>query len=198
MAEKPSLYDRMILTIPGMQRLQDWVISLGNRPSALHWLLGLTFLESIIFPIPTDPLLAGMVLARPQHYIRLTLLMTVASVLGGIGGWMVGVYLGQAVTTMGWLGDSAAYEAITAALERHGWLLILIGALTPFPYKLTVVTAGFFGIGALPLVLASMVGRGIRYFLVASIIRFRQNTALASLLTAVLVGLFVFFGWYVQ
>ena len=147
MQGKTSLYDRLILSIPGMSKLQDWVIDLGNRPSALSWLLSLTFLESIFFPIPTDPLLAGMVLARPHQYIRLAGLMTIASVLGGIVGWLIGVYLGKTVINMGWLGEAGAYAEITAAFVKHGWVLILVGAFTPLPYKITVITAGFFGIG---------------------------------------------------
>jgi membrane protein YqaA with SNARE-associated domain len=181
-----------------MQRLQDWIIDLGNRPSALAWLLGLTFLESIIFPIPTDPMLAGMVLARPHHYIRLTVLAVLASVLGGIGGWLIGIYLGNAVATMGWLGDSETYAVITDGFLRHGWLLILIGSFTPLPYKLTVITAGFFGIGFIPLIVASLGGRILRYGLITSIVRFRHHTALASTLSLVLFGLFVFFWWFIQ
>lgn len=196
MQGKTSLYDRLILSIPGMSKLQDWVIDLGNRPSALSWLLSLTFLESIFLPIPTDPLLAGMVLARPHQYIRLAGLMTVASVLGGIAGWLIGVYLGKTVINMGWLGEAGAYAEITAAFVKHGWVLILVGAFTPLPYKLTVITAGFFGIGLMPLIIASLIGRGLRYALIAAIIRFRQNTKRATLLTSILLGLFAFFWWY--
>ena len=54
-----------------LARLQDWVIDLGQRKSVMAWLYGLTFLESIIFPLPIDPLLAGVVMARPKQYIRL-------------------------------------------------------------------------------------------------------------------------------
>ena len=196
MHDKPSLYDKLIAAIPGMARLQEWVITLCNRPSALKWLLGLTFLESIFFPVPTDPLLAGVVLAKPERYIRIAILTTIASVLGGIVGWLIGVYLGKAIITMGWIGDSAVYAEVTAAFETHGWFLILMGAFTPLPYKITVIVAGFFGIGFVPLVLASLVGRFIRYGLIASIVRFRQDTKLATLLVLILIGLFTFFWWY--
>ena len=138
-----NIYDRIITSIPFLMRLQDWVISLGGRKSALRWLLGLSFLESIIFPLPVDPLLAGVVMARPSHFIRLALLTGFASTLGGIVGWGIGVWLGEAVMASGWIGDNHAYETVAAGFAEHGWVLVLIGAFTPLPYKVMVVSAGW-------------------------------------------------------
>ncbi|MEK9861248.1 MAG: hypothetical protein VW554_06985, partial [Alphaproteobacteria bacterium] len=96
-ASNSSLYDRLIASIPILARLQQWVIDLGQRPTALAWLYGLTFLESIIFPLPVDPLLAGVVMARPNRYIRLALTIGVFSTLGGMVGWWIGSWIGEAV-----------------------------------------------------------------------------------------------------
>ena len=117
MQGKTSLYDRLILSIPGMSKLQDWVIDLGNRPSALSWLLSLTFLESIFFPIPTDPLLAGIVLARPHQYIRLAGLMTIASSLAALsdGRWRLSRQGGD---QYGLAGEAGAYAEITLHLSN--------------------------------------------------------------------------------
>ena len=135
-----SLFDRIIYAIPFLAKLQDWVIALGERKSATRWLYGLSFLESIIFPVPIDPLLAGIVMARPQDYIRLALLTGLASTLGGIAGWGIGVWLGDVVMTSGWIGKDSAYEAVAAGFAAHGWVLVLIGAFTPLPYKVMVVS----------------------------------------------------------
>ncbi len=188
-----SLYDRIILSIPFLARLQDWVISLGGRKSAVKWLLGLSFLESIIFPLPIDPLLAGIVMARPHQYIRLALLTGLASTLGGVVGWGIGVWLGDAVMASGWIGKDHAYEAVVAGFAAHGWVLVLIGAFTPLPYKVMVVSAGFLGIGFIPLVSASLVGRSARFLLVAGIVRYRRDNKIAIALTTLLIALVLIF-----
>ena len=193
---KTGLYDRFIHSVPFMSGLQDWVIDLGGRPSAMRWLLTLSFLESIFFPVPVDPLMGMVVLARPGHYIRIALMTALASVAGGVAGWWIGVTVGDAIIAMGWIGREGAYASVAAAFAEHGWVLLLIGAFTPLPYKVVVVSAGFLGIGIIPLIVASLIGRSGRFLLVAGIVRYRRNTALAGGLTAILTGLVVFFWWY--
>jgi len=188
-----SLFDRIILAIPFLAKLQDWVISLGQRKSATSWLYGLSFLESIIFPLPIDPLLAGIVMARPHHYIRLAIMTGLASTLGGVMGWAIGIWLGDAVMASGWIGRDSAYQAVAAGFSEHGWLLVLIGAFTPLPYKVMAVSAGFLGIGFIPLLLASLIGRTARFTLIAAIVRYRRDNKVAALLTALLVGLVLLF-----
>ena len=188
-----SLFDRIIYAIPFLAKLQDWVIALGERKSATRWLYGLSFLESIVFPVPIDPLLAGIVMARPQDYIRLALLTGLASTLGGIAGWGIGVWLGDVVMTSGWIGKDSAYEAVAAGFAAHGLVLVLIGAFTPLPYKVMVVSAGFLGIGFIPLVLASIIGRTARFLLIAGIVRHRRDNKIAGLLTALLIVLVLVF-----
>ena len=194
---KANLYDRMILAIPALARLQDWVIAHANKPSATHWLLGLSFAESIIFPVPIDPLLAAIVLSKPEHYIRLAVLTAIASVGGGIVGWGIGVSIGEAITQSGWLGEQGTYDTVVTAFVNHGWLVVLIGAFTPFPYKITVISAGFLGIGIVPLIVASLIGRMARFLLVAGIIRHRRDTIKAGSLLLVLLAMLVFFWSYI-
>ena len=194
---KANLYDRMILAIPALARLQDWVIAHANKPSATRWLLGLSFAESIIFPVPIDPLLAAIVLSKPEHYIRLAVLTAIASVGGGIVGWGIGVSIGEAITQSGWLGEQGTYDTVVTAFVNHGWLVVLIGAFTPFPYKITVISAGFLGIGIVPLIVASLIGRMARFLLVAGIIRHRRDTIKAGSLLLVLLAMLVFFWSYI-
>ena len=84
---KTGLYDRFIHSVPFMSRLQDWVIDLGGRPSAMRWLLTLSFLESIFFPVPVDPLMGMVVLARPGHYIRIALMTALACIIWCLSWW---------------------------------------------------------------------------------------------------------------
>ena len=195
---KPGLYDRAIDSVPFLARLQRWMIDLGRRPAALNWLLFISFLESLIFPIPMDPLLAVVVLARPQQWVRLALLTALTSVIGGIVGWWIGLTVGEAIIAMGWLGDEGAYAVVREVFAEHGWLVLFIGAFTPFPYKIVVVSSGFLGFGLVPLILTSIVGRSLRFLLVAAIVRYRRDTWKAGTLTFLLAGLMLFFWWYIQ
>ena len=195
---KSGLYNRIIHSIPFLGRLEDWMVDLGGRPSAMGWLLFISFLESIIFPVPMDPLLVMVVMARPRHYIRIALWTAFASVIGGVVGWWIGLTLGQAVISMGWIAEAGAYAKAQEVLARHGWVVLFIGAFTPFPYKAVVVASGFLGYGLVPVILTSMAGRSARFLLVAAIVRHRKDTRKAGLLTVLLACLMVFFWWYAQ
>lgn len=188
-----SLYDRIINAVPFLARLQDWIIDLGQRKSVMVWLYGLTFLESIIFPLPIDPLFAGVVMARPKHYIRLALIIGLISTLGGIVGWGIGLYIGDAVRAWGWIGNDGKFDAVAQGITAHGWLFVMIGAFTPLPYKVMAVSAGFLGVGFLPMALASLIGRTARFLLVAAIVRNRSDNRKAGFFTVVLVGLVLAF-----
>lgn len=192
-ASNSSLYDRLIASIPILARLQQWVIDLGQRPTALAWLYGLTFLESIIFPLPVDPLLAGVVMARPNRYIRLALTIGAFSTLGGMVGWWIGGWIGEAVQASGWIGHDGHYAAVAEGIAAHGWLFVMIGAFTPLPYKVMAVSAGFLGIGLIPMALASLVGRTARFLLVAAIVRHRSDNKKAALFSMMLIGLVLIF-----
>jgi membrane protein YqaA with SNARE-associated domain len=189
-----NLYDRIIHAIPILDRLQDWVISLGNRKSAPVWLFGLSFTQATVFPVPVDPLLAGIVLARPKHYLRLALMTALASTLGGLLGWAIGAWFGDVAIAMGWLGEDR--ESVASGIDDYGWIFVLIGAFTPFPYKVITISAGFLGIGIVPFAIASLIGRTARYILIASIIRFRRDTKIVGLLTVVLAAIVLTFWWF--
>ena len=195
---KRGLYDRIIFAIPLLGRLERWMEDMGSRPSAMSWLLFISFLESIIFPIPMDPLLMIVVMARPMHYVRIALWTAFTSVVGGVVGWGIGLALGEAVTTMGWIGDAGAYAAAQEVMAKHGWLVLFVGAFTPFPYKIVVVSAGFLGYGLVPVLLTSIVGRTARFLLVAAIVRYRKETWTAAALTTGTAVLMTFFWWYIQ
>lgn len=173
----------------------DQMMGLARRKTAPIWLGVFSFIESIFFPIPVDPMLAVMVMARPSRFLMLAILTAICSTLGGIVGWYLGYELG--LTVIEYLGKTHAFETIRDGFARHGWMLILIGAYTPLPYKVTVITGGFLGVGFWPLVAASLIGRGSRFLLVAAIIRYRAHRPLVSLLVSVLLGLVAICWWMV-
>ena len=154
------------------QTLYLRAFSWAQHRHAPRYLAALSFAESSVFPIPPDVLLAPMVLARPNNAWRYALLTTVASVLGGCLGYVLGVFLfstvGEAIIEF--------YHAQTKFIMtqqwfgRYGTWVILIAGFTPLPYKLFTISAGLVSMPLLPFVVASIVGRGARFFLVAGLI----------------------------
>jgi membrane protein YqaA with SNARE-associated domain len=190
--------DTRTLTTRIKSRLLIWhdqMIGLARRKTAPIWLGVFSFIESIFFPIPVDPMLAVMVMARPSRFIMLAVLTAICSTLGGIVGWYLGYELG--LTIIEYIGKTHMVDTIRDGFARHGWMLILIGAYTPLPYKVTVISGGFLGVGFWPLVVASLIGRGSRFLLVAAIIRYHANRPLVSMLVSLLLGLVGICWWMV-
>ncbi len=152
-------------------RLYDWMLSLAGHRHAPAWLGGLSFAESSFFPLPPDILLAPMVLARPQRAWFLAALTTATSVAGGVLGFFIGVWLLDAVLPLldSW-GYLPAYTRAQDWFMQWGFWAVFLAGFTPIPYKVFTIAAGAAGM-ALPLfVVASLVGRGGRFFLVALIV----------------------------
>ena len=151
------------------KRLYDWLIRLSESPQAPYALGLIAFLESSVFPIPPDVILAPMSLAQPKKAWRYALICTVASVLGGIVGYGIGALL---FDTLGqWLIHVYGYADRMAALKetyaRWGALVILLKGLTPIPFKLVTIVSGLLGYNFPLFVLLSLITRGGRFFLLA-------------------------------
>ena len=137
---------------------------------APRYLAGLSFAESSFFPIPPDVMLAPMCLAQPAKAMHFALLTTVASVLGGLAGWMIGYFAFDAIEP--WLRTSSywgAYQTAQAWFGRWGFWAVLLAGFSPIPYKVFTIAAGVAAMPLLPFVLASILGRGGRFFLVAGL-----------------------------
>ncbi|MDR3418968.1 MAG: DedA family protein [Nevskia sp.] len=161
-AKRPSLFGRMYA----------WIERSARHPRAEWILVAVCIAEASFFPIPPDVMLAPMALERPRAWLRLGTIATLASVVGGIGGWFIGHYLIiQVLPLLQHLGYGPAYETTKAFFAKYGvWAIIVKGA-TPIPYKIVTITAGAVSMPLLPFVLASFVGRGMRFYLVAGAVR---------------------------
>ena len=140
---------------------------------ARAWLGGVSFAESSFFPLPVDLMLAPMTLAAPTAWWRLASIATVASALGGIAGYLLGAFAYDELVQP--LLSAETLENMDAAhleLERWGALIIFVAAFSPLPYKVFTLAAGVAHMALAPFVLASLVGRGCRFFLVCAIVRF--------------------------
>jgi membrane protein YqaA with SNARE-associated domain len=152
-----------------LRRLYDWCIAAAGKRRAA-WIMGtVSFAESSFFPIPPDVMLIPMSLARPDKAYYYATVCTLASVAGGVLGYMIGAVLydsvGQWLISLYGYGDKV--EAFREAYARWGTWIILLKGLTPIPYKIVTITSGFAGYNLLLFILLSFVARGIRFYAVA-------------------------------
>jgi len=160
---------------PGpIRRLYNWTISWAERPHGSWALFLISFAESSFFPIPPDVLLLALCFGAREKWAKYALICTAGSVLGGIAGWLIGWGLAESVAKP-LLGifdpDGATQEKIQAWYVQYGFLGILIAAITPIPYKVFTIASGLFHYSLPMLIVASIIGRGFRFFVVAGIVR---------------------------
>jgi len=154
-----------------LQRLYDRVLLWSRHRHARRYLIGLSLAEATFFPVPPDVMLAPMVLAQRSEAWRLALLTTLASVIGGLGGYLIG-WLGLDLV---WplferFGQVETYGRAVQAFDRWGIAFVIVAGFTPIPFKLITIAAGALLMPVAPFVLGSLVGRGARFFLVAGLI----------------------------
>jgi len=152
-----------------LRRLYDWCVAAADKPYAA-WLMGaLAFAESSVFPIPPDVMLIPMSLARPQRAFAFATLCTLTSVAGGLLGYAIGALLYDSVGQ--WLihlyGYGNKVEVFREQYARWGTWIIILKGLTPIPYKVVTITAGFAGFSIGLFVICSIIARGMRFYLVA-------------------------------
>jgi membrane protein YqaA with SNARE-associated domain len=156
-----------------LRALYDRVLRLSAHRHAGAWLGVVSFAESSVFPIPPDAMLLPMCLARPDRAWRYAAICTVASVLGGLLGYALGFFLFEALAqpVLAAYGHADALESFRAWFERWGVAVILIKGLTPIPYKIVTIAAGAAAFDPWIFLLASIVTRGARFFLLAALLR---------------------------
>ena len=148
--------------------LYDKVLGWSRHPHAPWYLGGLSFAESSFFPIPPDVMLAPMSLARPRKALWYAMLTTVASVVGGIAGYLIGITLFEVIEP--WLQQVGYYDKYLTAkqwFDEWGFWAIFLAGFSPIPYKIFTITAGAIAMPFAPFVIASFIGRGSRFFLVS-------------------------------
>lgn len=168
--------------VPLLRRLYDWVLHWADTPHGPKALGGLSFAESSFFPIPPDPLLMALCLGAPKRSFRFALLTTVASVLGGIVGYAIGAgaweLLGPFFFDHVPGVTPEAFESVRVLYERYDFWAVFLAGLTPIPYKVFTLSSGVFGISFPIFVLASVLARALRFFVVAGLIyRFGEPIA---------------------
>ncbi|WP_376087350.1 YqaA family protein [Roseomonas sp. CCTCC AB2023176] len=156
-----------------LRALYDRVLALSAHRHAGRYLAAVSFAESSVFPIPPDAMLVPMCLARPDRAYRYALTCTIASVLGGIAGYLIGFFLFEALAepVLRAYGHADALARFQGWYDRWGALVILVKGLTPIPYKLVTIASGAAKFDFAVFLAASVVTRGARFFLLAALLR---------------------------
>ncbi|MBL4733057.1 MAG: DedA family protein [Rhizobiaceae bacterium] len=155
-----------------LRKLYDWVFKLAEHKRATWALAGFSFVESSFFPIPPDVLLIPMVLAKKHRWMFYAAICTVASILGAFLGYYIGAVLYESIgqPILAFYGKENAFESIAAWYNKWGGWGVLFAAITPFPYKVLTIFSGATGLNFATFVIVSIVGRGLRFFIVAGLL----------------------------
>lgn len=157
-----------------VRRLYHWTVSWAEHPAGTHALFWIAFAESSFFPIPPDILLIALCFGARQKWAKYALVCTAGSVLGGIAGWGIGWGLRDSVAIpLLHLFDASGHTQVKIQewYDAYGFLGILIAAITPIPYKVFTIFSGIMHYSLPLLIAASILGRGLRFFVVAALIR---------------------------
>ena len=157
-----------------IRKLYDWTLSWAETKFALPALCFLSFIESSFFPIPPDPLLSALCFGKPKKGLIFATACTIASVLGGVLGYYIGYafyeVIGQPIVEFYHKED--VFVSLQDTFKNHGFLAILVAAISPIPYKVFTIAAGVAQLDLMTLIVASVIGRGARFFFQAVLIFF--------------------------
>ncbi len=160
-------------SMPGfLERWYESAKRLAAHRRAVPALAAVSFIESSVFPIPPDVMLIPMVQARRERAWYYAFVCTVASVLGGIAGYAIGWFLFDSIAqpVLDQLGKADSIEVFEKMAEEHGAMAVFGAGLTPFPYKVITIMSGALKLSLPIFIIASVLSRSIRFFLVAGIV----------------------------
>lgn len=155
------------------ERLWQWFRERAHGTHAKAWLVAVSFSESSFFLVPPDVLLAAILLAGAERWAFYASLTTAASVAGGAFGYLVGSLFFDAVgeRIVSFYGLGSAFTEAARLYDADAFLVAFAAAFTPIPYKIFVLAGGFLKADFLAFIAGSVLGRGLRFFAVAYIVR---------------------------
>lgn len=158
-----------------LKGLYAWTMALAARKTAVWWLAIVAFVESSIFVVPADVLFIPMVLAKPRRAMFYASVATIASVLGGIGGWYLGHYAFESVArpVLEFYGKLESFEHMKASVDYETILLLLVtsGLAHLPPIKVVTILSGAANISLGLFILSAVVTRGARFFILAGLLQ---------------------------
>ena len=164
-------------------KIRDWALRHAEGPRARLWLVAFSFTEASFFPIPPDILLIAILLTNGTHWVRYSLITTLSSVAGAAFGYIIGVFffavIGEPLIAFYHLEESMAH--VGKLFSDNAFITILLAAFTPIPFKVFTIAAGLFHIDFFVFIIASLLGRGTRFFAIGYLLH-RFGGKISSLL----------------
>lgn len=156
-----------------LRQIYDRLLGLAGTRQATPALAVVSFIESSFFPVPPDVLLIPMVLANKHRWIFFAIICTLASVLGAFMGYAIGAFLYETVAEpiLSFYGKAEKFDQVANWYNEYGGWGVFFAAITPFPYKVLTIFSGATGLDLLTFAIVSVIGRGLRFFLVAGLVR---------------------------
>lgn len=155
-----------------LRQLYDKILAMSAHPLAERWLFGVAFIESSIFPIPPDIMLVPMCLEKRDRALYYAGLCTVASVLGGILGYIIGFFFWATIgdPLISFYGLQSDFTLFQTEFVEYGVWLVFIFGLTFFPYKVITIASGALMLDPIAFILASLASRGLRFYIEAGLL----------------------------
>ncbi|MDR2098968.1 MAG: DedA family protein [Rickettsiales bacterium] len=152
-----------------LRKLYEYVLRLSRTRYAAAALVFVAFFESTVFPLPTEVVMIPMILARPRRAFAISTVSLGVNVLGGLLGYYIGACLFDSVgiwilETMGY---TATFERFAGLYREWGSVIVFAGGFTPLPYKVITIASGFVKMDLWMFIVASLVARALRYYLIA-------------------------------
>ena len=157
-----------------LKRTYNWTLEKAQHKNAKWYLSLISFAESSFFPIPPDILLIPMALASKANALFYALICTLFSVLGGILGYAIGYFFYNSVGIyiVDFYHLENSFNIFESYYKEFGILIVLGAGITPFPYKFITIASGVFGLNVFLFIVVSIIGRGLRFYLIAILLYF--------------------------
>ena len=156
-----------------LKKLYDWTLVKSRHPKATWFLSFISFIESSFFPIPPDIILIPMIIAKRTKAFLYASICTISSVLGGIAGYLIGLYLFNSVgiTIINYYGLTDQFTLFENYYLQYGIWIVLGAGFTPFPFKFITIASGVFGLNILLFIFVCILARGLRFYLIAILLK---------------------------
>ena len=156
-----------------LQNCYDIMLKLSASPYAMAFLFAVAFAESSFFPIPPDVMLIPMILATPNKAWRIAGLATLASVIGGYFGYAIGIFAFEMIAEpiLRFYNAIDQFHEFETYYHQYGAWIVFGAGITPFPYKIITIASGVVHLDLLVFTIASVLARGMRFFLVAWLLK---------------------------
>ena len=157
-----------------LKRTYNWTLEKAQHKNAKWYLSLISFAESSFFPIPPDILLIPMALASKANALFYAFICTLFSVLGGILGYAIGYFFYNSVGIyiVDFYHLENSFNIFESYYKEFGILIVLGAGITPFPYKFITIASGVFGLNIFLFIIVSIIGRGLRFYLIAILLYF--------------------------